>query len=152
MAAPDSYPSFSSLSEVSTPFRSSGPPRVSHTSTTYSNPAHVAPLHLDTSDISALRTLDAYDARLRVHAALSLSIRTSPNSTAFVNITVSTSNPVVSISARLNSSVQPLEVIGLTEDRITTLALTFDESPERTVLDIDSIIVTFSDNKCVTLP
>lgn len=64
-----------------------------------------------------------------------------------MNISVSTSNPVVSVSAQVNTSVQPISIIGLAEDRLTTLALTFDQSNVSTVLDIDSITVTISDNK-----
>ncbi|KAI0701146.1 hypothetical protein C8T65DRAFT_656862 [Cerioporus squamosus] len=78
--------------------------------------------------------------------ALALNIKTSPESTAIVNISVSTSNPVVSVSAQVNTSVQPISIIGLAEDRLTTLALTFDQSDVPTVLDIDSITLTVSDN------
>ncbi|RDX43910.1 hypothetical protein OH76DRAFT_1409721 [Lentinus brumalis] len=78
--------------------------------------------------------------------ALALNIKTSPRSTAVVNISVSTSNPVVSVSAQVNTSIQPILIIGLAEDRLTTLALTFDQSNVSTVLDIDSITLTVSDN------
>ncbi|KAI1783004.1 hypothetical protein LXA43DRAFT_373464 [Ganoderma leucocontextum] len=78
--------------------------------------------------------------------ALSLSIRTSNESSAIVNISVSTTTPVVSVTSQFNSSIQPIEIIGLVEDRLTTLALTFEESDRTTVLGIDSIIVTVSDN------
>ncbi|KAM5536959.1 hypothetical protein V8D89_009388 [Ganoderma adspersum] len=78
--------------------------------------------------------------------ALGLSIRTSNDSTAIVNISVSTSTPVVSVTSQFNSSIQPIRIIGLVEDRLTTLALTFEESNRTTVLSIDSIIVTVSDN------
>ncbi|TBU42644.1 hypothetical protein BD309DRAFT_962476 [Dichomitus squalens] len=78
--------------------------------------------------------------------ALSLSIKTSNDSTAIVNISVSTSTPVVSVTSQINSSIQPIEIIGLVEDRLTTLALTFQPSPNQTtVLSIDSIVVTVSD-------
>ncbi|TFK85281.1 hypothetical protein K466DRAFT_566729, partial [Polyporus arcularius HHB13444] len=60
--------------------------------------------------------------------ALALNIKTSPRSTAVVNISVSTSNPVVSVFAQVNTSIQPILIIGLAEDRLTTLALTFDQS------------------------
>ena len=52
-----------------------------------------------------------------------------------------------SVSAQVNTSVQPISIVGLAEDRLTTLALTFDQSNVSTVLDIDSITVTISDNK-----
>ncbi|RPD57238.1 hypothetical protein L226DRAFT_536611 [Lentinus tigrinus ALCF2SS1-7] len=78
--------------------------------------------------------------------ALALNIKTSLESNATVNISVSTSNPVVSVSARVNTSIQPISIIGLAEDRLTTLALTFDQSNVSTVLDIDSITLTVSDN------
>ncbi|TFK78367.1 hypothetical protein K466DRAFT_507387, partial [Polyporus arcularius HHB13444] len=71
--------------------------------------------------------------------ALALNIKTSPRSTAVVNISVSTANPVVSVFAQVNTSIQPILIIGLAEDRLTTLALTFDQSNVSTVLDIDSI-------------
>ncbi|KAI0737345.1 hypothetical protein C8Q80DRAFT_1115353, partial [Daedaleopsis nitida] len=78
--------------------------------------------------------------------ALSLDIKTLPGSNATVNVSVSTADPVVSVTARLNSSVQPITIVGLVEDRLTTLALTFDQSDGPTVLDIDSIVITISDN------
>ncbi|PIL30382.1 hypothetical protein GSI_07567 [Ganoderma sinense ZZ0214-1] len=78
--------------------------------------------------------------------ALGLSIRTSNDSTAVVNISVSTTTPVVSVTSQFNSSIQPIRIIGLVEDRLTTLALTFEESNRTTLLGIDSIIVTVSDN------
>ncbi|KAH9939099.1 uncharacterized protein BXZ73DRAFT_76234 [Epithele typhae] len=78
--------------------------------------------------------------------ALEVSIKTSPNSSALVNISVSTSNPVESVTRQLNSSVQPIEVVSLAEDRVTTLALTYIDSGTPTVLDIDAIILTVSDN------
>ncbi|KAI0794687.1 hypothetical protein C8Q74DRAFT_1250135 [Fomes fomentarius] len=78
--------------------------------------------------------------------ALSLDLRTAPGSNATVNISVSTSNPVVSVTAQVNSSVQPIRIVGLVEDRLTTLALTFEESNSSTFLGIDDILVTISDN------
>ena len=66
-----------------------------------------------------------------------------------MNVSASTADPFAAVSARVNSSVQPLEVVGLAEDRVTTLALTFVQSAFPTVLGIDAIVVTVSDNKCV---
>lgn len=60
---------------------------------------------------------------------------------------MSTSNPVVSVTAQVNSSVQPIRIVGLVEDRLTTLALTFEESNSSTFFGIDDILVTISDNK-----
>lgn len=75
-----------------------------------------------------------------------MDIKTLPGSNATVNVSVSTQDPVVSVTAQLNSSVQPITIVGLVEDRLTTLAL-IDESEGPTVLDIDSIVLTISDNK-----
>ena len=80
-------------------------------------------------------------------AALALDIRASPGSNATVNVSVSTTNPVVSVIAQVNSSIQPISVVGLVEDRLTSLALTFEEANATTFFGIDSIVITISDNK-----
>ncbi|KAI8985658.1 hypothetical protein BD414DRAFT_508075 [Trametes punicea] len=83
--------------------------------------------------------------------ALALYVKTTASSTALVNISVSTTDPIVTVRAELNSSLEFISIIGLPEDRVTTLSLTFVESNRTTLLDIDSITVTISDNKPVGL-
>ncbi|KAI9067928.1 hypothetical protein FKP32DRAFT_1562794 [Trametes sanguinea] len=78
--------------------------------------------------------------------ALALYVKTTANSTALVNVTVSTINPVVTVRSEINSSLEFISIVDLPEDRITTLSLTFVEANETTRLDIDSITVTISDN------
>ncbi|CDO69692.1 hypothetical protein BN946_scf184851.g80 [Trametes cinnabarina] len=78
--------------------------------------------------------------------ALALYVKTTALSTALVNVTVSTINPVVTVRSEINSSVEFISIINLPEDRVTTLSLTFVQSNETTRLDIDSITVAISDN------
>ncbi|KAL7280301.1 hypothetical protein ACG7TL_005215 [Trametes sanguinea] len=78
--------------------------------------------------------------------ALALYVKTTAASTALVNVTVSTINPVVTVRSEINSSLEFISIVDLPEDRITTLSLTFVQANETTRLDIDSITVTISDN------
>ncbi|KAJ8472582.1 hypothetical protein ONZ51_g8421 [Trametes cubensis] len=48
--------------------------------------------------------------------------------------------------SELNSSLEFISIVGLPEDRISTLALTFVQSDRTTHVDIDSITVSISDN------
>ncbi|OBZ73847.1 hypothetical protein A0H81_06457 [Grifola frondosa] len=78
--------------------------------------------------------------------ALSLFINTSSSSTAIANISLSTSDPVISITTLVNTSVGVISAIGLHEDEDTTLAITFVVTDQPTRLDIDSITIEASDN------
>ncbi|KAI0676141.1 hypothetical protein C8Q78DRAFT_1008255 [Trametes maxima] len=79
--------------------------------------------------------------------ALALYVKTTPSSTAIVNVSVSTTSPVVTVKSELNSSLEFISIINLPEETVTTLSLTFVNSNQTTLLDIDSITVTISDNK-----
>ncbi|KAI0832039.1 hypothetical protein BC628DRAFT_578801 [Trametes gibbosa] len=78
--------------------------------------------------------------------ALALYVKTSQASSAVVNVTVSTIDPVVTVRSELNSSIEFISIINLPEDTVTTLSIAFVKSNVTTRLDIDSIIVTISDN------
>ncbi|KAI0351323.1 hypothetical protein OH77DRAFT_1411270 [Trametes cingulata] len=78
--------------------------------------------------------------------ARALHVKT-PSSTAIVNVSVSTVNPIVTVRSELNSSLEFISIVGLPEEDVTTLSLTFVESNFTTLLEIDSIVVTISDNK-----
>ncbi|KAI0765650.1 hypothetical protein BD413DRAFT_164173 [Trametes elegans] len=78
--------------------------------------------------------------------ALALHVKTSAASNAIVNVSVSTSNPIVTVRSELNSSLRFISIIGLPEETVTTLSLTFVESNLTTTLGIDTIAVTISDN------
>ncbi|KAI0364541.1 hypothetical protein BV20DRAFT_956016 [Pilatotrama ljubarskyi] len=71
----------------------------------------------------------------------------TPSSNAIVNVSVSTINPIVTVRSELNSSLEFISIIGLPEETVTTLSLTFVEFDFTTFLEIDSIIVSISDNK-----
>ncbi|KAH9857302.1 hypothetical protein C2E23DRAFT_384143 [Lenzites betulinus] len=78
--------------------------------------------------------------------ALALYVKTSQASNAVVNVTVSTTNPVVTVKSEFNSSLEFVSIVNLPEDTVTTLSIAFVESNVTTRLDIDSIIVTISDD------
>ncbi|KAI0331693.1 hypothetical protein GY45DRAFT_1345209 [Cubamyces sp. BRFM 1775] len=81
---------------------------------------------------------------VRAHA---LYVKTTPSSTAIVNVSVSTNNPILTVKSELNSSLEFISIVGLPEDRISTLSLTFVQSDRATHVDIDTITVSISDNK-----
>ncbi|KAI0630640.1 hypothetical protein C8Q77DRAFT_1063250 [Trametes polyzona] len=79
--------------------------------------------------------------------ARALYVKTSQTSTAIVNVTVSSTTPVVTVQSMFNSSLEFVSIINLPEQTVTTLSFSYVESNITTTLDIDSIIVTISDDK-----
>ncbi|OCH89802.1 hypothetical protein OBBRIDRAFT_793942 [Obba rivulosa] len=80
-----------------------------------------------------------------------LYIRTSSFSTAVANITLSTTDPVVSITTEVNTSIGLISAIGLPANKATILAITYIVTEGATArLDIGSITITSPTNKYIT--
>jgi len=78
---------------------------------------------------------------------IALYIRTSLFSTAIANVTLSTENPVVSITTQVNTSTGFISAVGLPADKATTLAITYIVTEGKAArLDIDSITITTATN------
>ncbi|EMD39338.1 hypothetical protein CERSUDRAFT_112979 [Gelatoporia subvermispora B] len=74
-------------------------------------------------------------------------IRTSSLSTAVANISLSTTDPLVSITTQVNTSAGLVSAVGLPADKPTTLAITYIVTEGLAArLDIDSITITTASN------
>lgn len=116
------------------------------------SPSEVSPrIHLTYT----LRSMIEYDTS---HTGSAIYIRTSPQSTATVN--VSLSSPSVAMhtaDAQVNSSIGWISAVGLSEDVAFTIAITYvpdsgSQDGDGGRLDIQFIMLTVSNIRCVLLP
>lgn len=92
------------------------------------------------------------------HTGSAIYIRTSPQSTATVN--VSLSSPSVAMhtaDAQVNSSIGWISAVGFSEDVAFTIAITYvpdsgSQDGDGGRLDIQFIMLTVSNIRCVLLP
>lgn len=81
-----------------------------------------------------------------------LDIRTSTLSTATINVTLSTQDPTISITREVDSAAGLITVIGLPEDLVTTLSLTYIATAHATRLDISNITIVTPNNDTNPFP